>query len=65
MRRALSWDTYPAVLTPEETALLLNCRVTTVRELCRKGALPGVKIGGKLWRISRDKLRETLEKEAG
>lgn len=63
MRRALNWDAYPVVLTPEETALLLNCRVTTVLELCRKGALPGVKIGGKLWWISRDKLRAMVEGE--
>lgn len=65
MKRTLNWDTYPLVLTPEETAMLLNCTIATVQKLCRKGELPGYKLAGRKWRIPRDKLRAVLEKEAG
>lgn len=63
MKRTLNWDTYPPILTPEETALLLNVTIATVRKLCRKGELPGVKVGERKWRIPRDKLRAMLEQE--
>lgn len=63
MKRTLNWDTYPLILTPEDTALLLNVTIETVQKLCRKGQLPGFKLGGRKWRIPRDKLRAMVEGE--
>lgn len=47
-------------MTAEETAGLLRVHTTTVHELCKRGALPAMKVG-KEWRISARGLAEQAE----
>ncbi|MGH8057662.1 MAG: helix-turn-helix domain-containing protein [Candidatus Entotheonellia bacterium] len=44
------------LLTPEETAEELRLAPKTVKDWLRDGKLPGVKLGGKVWRIRREDL---------
>lgn len=48
-------ETYPAMMTTEEAASLLGRSPWSVREDCKKGALPAIKLG-KRWYIRRDVL---------
>lgn len=47
------------LLTPEEAATFLRVNRETIYRNLRRGALPGVKLGGQ-WRISRTKLESLL-----
>ena len=40
-------------MTPEDAARIANITVVCVRDLCRKGTIKAVKVGGQ-WRIYRD-----------
>lgn len=46
MKRTLNWDTYPPVLTPEETALLLNCTIEDGAKALPEGRTPRRQGGG-------------------
>ena len=52
------------ILTPEQVALELSLAVETIRELLRRGLLPGVKVGGS-WRTTRRALYGHLENQMG
>lgn len=42
--------------TPEETAMYLGVEPNTIRELARKGKIPGARKIGRVWRIPRSYL---------
>ena len=46
--------------TPEEVARLLMVKPVTVHSWLRNEKLKGYKVGGKLWRITRDQLQEFI-----
>jgi excisionase family DNA binding protein len=48
------------LFTPEEVASLLRVKVVTVHSWLRQGKLKGFRVGGRLWRISREQLQEFL-----
>ena len=56
------WNDLPDVLTVRDAAIILHMCETSVRQACVKGKLPAVKIG-KLWRISKAKLRALFEEK--
>lgn len=55
-----SWERLPVSMTIEQAAVLLQLTDGGVRELCRRGVVPAVRLG-KEWRIARDALRQCLE----
>lgn len=57
-------DLCNAILTPEDIAKELSLKPETIRELLRKGSLPGAKIGGS-WRTTRRVLYGYLENKMG
>lgn len=61
MREIYNWDKLPVLLSVRDAALALNCREAFVRKLCHEGVIPAKKLGGKLWRIPREKLRQWVE----
>jgi excisionase family DNA binding protein len=48
------------LLTPEQVAERLSLSVLTVRAWLRSGRLPGVKPGGKVWRVREADLDEYI-----
>ena len=48
------------LLTPEQVAERLSLSVLTVRDWLRSGRLPGVKPGGKVWRVREHDLDEYI-----
>lgn len=48
------------LFTPEEVARLLRVKPVTVHSWLRIGKLRGYKVGGKLWRITREQLEEFI-----
>lgn len=56
------WNDLPDVLTVRDAAIILHMCETSVRQACVNGRLPAVKIG-KLWRISKAKLRALFEEK--
>lgn len=57
------WESFPMTLKTRDMAVILNVSVESARKYCESGVLPAKKIG-KVWRISKDKLREFLEATA-
>ncbi len=56
-----SWDDYPPILTTEQAGEILGIKqMTTIIDRCKSGEFPAMKVGGKTWRIDRDKLRMML-----
>jgi excisionase family DNA binding protein len=53
-----------AILTPKEVATELSLEIETVRDLMRRGLLPGTKVGGS-WRTTRRALYGYLEDQMG
>ena len=53
----LSWNEVPALMTLEETGLLLGLSVESVRRYCVIGDIPAIQIG-KQWRVDKQKLME-------
>lgn len=49
-------DTWPALLTAEEVALVLRMHIETVRANLRSGRLPGVRLGGQWFTRKNDLL---------
>ena len=50
------------LLTPEQAAERLQISPLTVRKWLREGKLPGVKPGGKVWRVREKDLEEFLNR---
>ena len=50
---------YPLVLTPEDVSRILRIKTTTVHELCRKGKLPGFKVGS-FWRFTKSSIEAII-----
>jgi excisionase family DNA binding protein len=52
------FDSLPPILTPEEAADLLRMDVSSIKDWCRAGKMPGAfKLGRKgVWRVRRDEL---------
>ncbi len=48
------------LLTPEQVADRMNLSVLTVRAWLRSGRLPGVKPGGRIWRVRETELDEYI-----
>ena len=48
------------LFTPSEVARLLRVEPVTVHSWLRAGKLKGHKIGGKLWRITREQLEDFI-----
>jgi excisionase family DNA binding protein len=48
------------LLTPEQVAERMNLSVLTVRAWLRSGRLPGVKPGGRIWRVRETDLDEYI-----
>ena len=61
-KNPMQWDSLPDVLTIRDAAIILHMCETSVRQACVNGKLPAVKIG-KLWRISKAKLRALFEEK--
>ena len=61
-KNPMQWDSLPDVLTVRDAAIILHMCETSVRQACVNGKLPAVKIG-KLWRISKAKLRALFEEK--
>lgn len=53
-------DALPQLARPEEVAEQLHLTSRGVARMCKSGALPGVKVGGR-WFIHVARLREQLE----
>jgi len=56
---ATAASAWPDVLDPETAGRFLGIPETSVRELLRRGEIPGAKFG-KLWRVARAALEERL-----
>lgn len=52
-----SWDELPLLLDIEMACIVLRISEDSVRQMCRNGDLPAIRIG-KQWRIDKEKLRE-------
>ncbi|MDR1185112.1 MAG: helix-turn-helix domain-containing protein [Coriobacteriales bacterium] len=52
-------SSYPPALTTEQTAEILAVSPARVRELLRRGEIPGIHLGN-IWRISRARLEALL-----
>lgn len=50
------------LLTPEQVAERLGLSVLTVRDWLRSGRLPGVKPGGRVWRVREHDLDEYIRR---
>lgn len=53
-------EEYGAMMTPNEVGVVLKHHPAHIRELCKSGELPSVKIGG-TWRILTKNLAMMLE----
>ena len=49
--------------TPDEIAELLKVAPGTVRHWIRTGQLPGVRVGGRFWRVRSEDLEAFLDQE--
>lgn len=58
--RVITWEEFPLTLTTKDMAVILNVSKESARKYCESGVLPAKKIG-KVWRISKDKLRDFVE----
>ncbi len=56
-----SLDALPAFLTPEEVAHVLRLPLASVRDLLRRGEIPGASRVGRLWRVRKDVLLARFE----
>ena len=50
-------------LSVDEVALKLKLHPRTIRRLLADGRLPGVRFGGKQWRVPADSLRSYIDRE--
>ncbi len=50
------------LLTPEKVAEILDVNPATVRTWLRDGTLKGVKIGGRMWRVTEKDLKNFIER---
>jgi excisionase family DNA binding protein len=50
-------------LTADEAAALLKLHPRTVRRMLASGALPGARVGLRQWRVSRQALKDLIEKK--
>jgi len=51
------------VFTPDEVAEILKIKEGTVLEYLRKGRLKGIKMGGKVWRVTEAQIEDFLQQE--
>jgi excisionase family DNA binding protein len=51
--------------TPEEAAKFLAVNPNTVRTWLREGQIKGVKLGGRIWRISEEDLKDFINQNRG
>ena len=62
--RPLDWATLPPVLTIDDAAIIMKISRQSVWRYVKDGKIPAARVG-KLWRISRDKLKEFLSGGTG
>lgn len=62
MLKRNTWEALPLVLDPFEAAEIVHRHPETIRRALRKGKLKGNKVGDRGWSISRDALREYIER---
>lgn len=62
MPKVHNWEDLPLVLTPHEAGLILNLSDDKVRKLCSEGHIKAFKVSPRKWGISKDSLRQQIEK---
>lgn len=55
-RPITSWDKAPLIMDTEEAAILLGVYPDTLRLMARRGDVPAIKIGPKLWKFEKSAL---------
>jgi len=50
--------------SPEEAAEIMNLNPNTIRAWLRTGQLKGVKLGGRIWRISEEAIEDFIKNSA-
>lgn len=58
-----SWEDWPLILGTEEAAKLIGSNTARIRELCKAGIIPNVRLG-RAYRIPREALRTWLLNQA-
>lgn len=60
-RAPTSWEELPLIMTVEQVVDFLQVEEKLVRKMLNEKAMPGRRVGAKLWRVSRDRLRKWVE----
>lgn len=63
MRRPTNWDELPLMLSVKETAKITGYGQARIRELCRAGIIPNIRLG-RAYRIPREALRGWIMQQA-
>ena len=61
MIRYIAYRMMDKLLTPEEVAERFAVSPKTLRDWLRTGKMKGIKVGGKLWRVSESDLDQFIE----
>lgn len=63
MAKVRSWEELPLLMGVKETATVIGYGQARIRELCKAGRIPNVRLG-RAYRIPREALREWVLKQA-
>lgn len=55
-----SWDDVPVIMDLPLAACIIGCNCDYLRRLAKEGKFPAKKFG-KVWRVDKDELRETIK----